>query len=99
MSYNIFRNFGYLLEPVLSDLVETEKHVNGFVAYCIYPDYGEWGVNDHLPQRKNVSLPVLLYNDCIVCRPIVPFSGNCTAKKMMVASVMPALRAAERMWL
>ena len=32
MSYNIFRNFGYLLEPVLSDLVETEKHVNSFVA-------------------------------------------------------------------
>ena len=25
MSYNIFRNFGYLLEPVLSDLVETEN--------------------------------------------------------------------------
>ena len=37
MSYNIFRNFGYLLEPVSSDLVETEKHANGFVAYCISP--------------------------------------------------------------
>ena len=35
MSYNFFRNFGYLLEPVLSDLVETAKHANGFVAYCI----------------------------------------------------------------
>ena len=31
MSYNIFRNFGYLLEPVLSDLVETEKHANGLL--------------------------------------------------------------------
>ena len=38
MSYNIFRNFGYLLEPVLSDLVETEKHANSFVAYCISCD-------------------------------------------------------------
>ena len=35
MSYNIFKNFGYLLEPVSSDLVETETHVNSFVAYCI----------------------------------------------------------------
>ena len=37
MSYNIFRIFGYLLEPVLSDLVETEKHANSFVAYCMWP--------------------------------------------------------------
>ena len=36
MSYNIFRNVGYLLEPVLSDLVETEKHANSFVAYCTW---------------------------------------------------------------
>ena len=35
MSYNTFRNFEYLLEPVLSDLVETAKHANGFVAYCM----------------------------------------------------------------
>ena len=35
MSYNIIRNFGYLLEPVLSDLVETEKHANSFIAYCM----------------------------------------------------------------
>ena len=35
MSYNIFRVFGYLLEPVSSDLVETEKHAHSFVAYCI----------------------------------------------------------------
>ena len=68
MSYNIFRNFGYLLEPVLSDLVETEKHANGFVAYCIkveekgiYWDYDkttgqEWDKADSSPLKSEYIL-------------------------------------------
>ena len=58
MSYNIFRNFGYLLEPVLGDLVETEKHANSFVAYCKYTttyldNYSSFGVMFYLKKKND----------------------------------------------
>ena len=60
MSYNIFRNFGYLLEPVLSDLVETETHANSFVAYCTSTTVAE-------PSDSNImTYGIYLYTVIIV---------------------------------